>query len=86
MGLCFLHRLRGENRSVRRKTSRSKGENQQQSQPKYGVDAEIWNRAPCHNWWEENALAIAPALLPKFGEVRHMEGDFPVDLAQTAQS
>ena len=29
------------NRSTRRKTSRSKGENQQQTQPTYGVDAEI---------------------------------------------
>ena len=28
-----------------RKTSRSKGENQQQTQPTYGVDAEIWTRA-----------------------------------------
>ena len=32
----------GENRSTRRKTSRSKGENQQQTQPTYGVDAGIW--------------------------------------------
>ena len=36
---------RGENRSTRRKTSRSKGENQQQTQPTYGVDARIWTRA-----------------------------------------
>ena len=40
---CFLRR--GENRSTRRKTSRSKGENQQQTQPTYGVDARIWTRA-----------------------------------------
>ena len=40
---CFLRR--GENRSTRRKTSRSKGENQQQTQPTYGVDAGIWTRA-----------------------------------------
>ena len=33
---------RGENRSTWRKTSRSKGENQQQTQPTYGVDAGIW--------------------------------------------
>jgi len=33
---------RGEKRSSRRKTSRSKGENQQQTQPTYGVDAGIW--------------------------------------------
>ena len=31
--------MRGENRSTRRKTSRSKGDNQQQTQPTYGVDA-----------------------------------------------
>ena len=35
----------GENRSVGRKTSRSKGENQQQTQPTYGVDGGIWTRA-----------------------------------------
>ena len=33
--------LKGENRSTRRKTSRSKGENQQQTQPTYGVNARI---------------------------------------------
>ena len=33
------------NRSTRRKTSRSKGENQQQTQPTYGVDTRIWTRA-----------------------------------------
>ena len=32
---------RGGNWSTRRKTSRSKGENQQQTQPPYGVDARI---------------------------------------------
>ena len=36
---------RKENRSNRRKTSRSKEENQQQTQPTYGVDARIWARA-----------------------------------------
>ena len=41
---CWFLR-RGENRSTRRKTSQSKGENQQQTQSTYGVDAEIWNRA-----------------------------------------
>ena len=35
----------GENRSTRRKTSRSKGENQQQTQPTYGVVAGIWTQA-----------------------------------------
>ena len=38
---CWFLR-RGENRSTRRKTSRSKDENQQQTQPTY--DAESWNR------------------------------------------
>ena len=33
------------NRSTRRKTSRNKGENQQQTQPTYGVDAGIWTQA-----------------------------------------
>ena len=37
---CWFLR-RGENQSTRRKTSRSKGENQQQTQPTYGVDARI---------------------------------------------
>ena len=32
-------------RPGQRKTSRSKGENQQQTQPTYGVDAGIWTRA-----------------------------------------
>ena len=35
----------GKNRTIRRKTSRSKGENQQQTQPTYGVDARISTRA-----------------------------------------
>ena len=38
---CWFLR-RGEKRSARRKTSRSKGENQQQTQPTYGVDVGIW--------------------------------------------
>ena len=37
---CWFLR-RGENRSSRRKSSRTKGENQQQTQPTYGVDAGI---------------------------------------------
>ena len=37
---CWILR-RGENRSTQRKTSRSKGENQQQTQPTYGIDAGI---------------------------------------------
>ena len=41
---CWFLR-RGENRSNRRKTSRSKGENEQQTQPIYGVNNGIWTRA-----------------------------------------
>ena len=41
---CWFLR-RGENWSTRRKTSWSKGENQQQTQPTYGVDAVSWTRA-----------------------------------------
>ena len=41
---CWFFR-RGENRSTGRKTSRSKRENQQQTQPTYGVDAGIWTKA-----------------------------------------
>ena len=41
---CWFLR-REENRSTRRKTSRSKGENQQQTQPTNGVDVGIWTRA-----------------------------------------
>ena len=37
---CWILR-RGENRSTRRKTSRSKGENQQQTQPTYGINTRI---------------------------------------------
>ena len=40
-GKCWFLR-RGENRSTRRKTSRSRAENQQQTQPTY--DAESGNR------------------------------------------
>ena len=41
---CWFLR-RGENQSSRRKTSPRKGENQQQVQPTYGVDARIRTRA-----------------------------------------
>ena len=41
---CWFLR-RGENRSTRRKTSRSKGGSQQQTQPTYGVDVESRTRA-----------------------------------------
>ena len=46
IGIWKCSFLRREvNRSTRRKTSRSKGENQQQTQPTYGVDARIRTRA-----------------------------------------
>ena len=45
----------GGNRSSRRKTSRSKGENQQQTP---GVE-------PGPQWWEASALTTATPLLPK---------------------
>ena len=51
-----------ENRSTRRKTSRSKGENQQQPQPIYGVHAGYLNMGHIQ-WWEANALTTAPPLL-----------------------
>jgi len=41
---CWFLR-RGEHQSTRRKTSRNKGENQQQTQPTYGVYAGSWTRA-----------------------------------------
>ena len=37
----FWFLRRGGNRSTWRKTSRSKGENQQQTQPKYGINVGI---------------------------------------------
>ena len=57
---CWFLR-RGENRSTLRKTSRSKGENQQQTQPTYGVDAGF---EPGPHWWEVSALTTAPPLFP----------------------
>ena len=41
---CWCLR-RGENQSTRRKTSRSKGENQKQTEPTYRVDAGSWTQA-----------------------------------------
>ena len=51
----------GKHRSTRRKTSRSKGENKQQTQPTYGMDARIGTRS---HWWEAGALCNAPPLPP----------------------
>ena len=42
---CWFLR-RGENRSTRRKTSRSKGENQQQTQPTYSIEAPAFEPGP----------------------------------------
>ena len=54
----FLRRQ--ENRRTRRKTSYIKGENQQQTQLTFGVNARIWARP---HWWEASALTTAPLLL-----------------------
>ena len=51
---------RGENRSTRRKTSRSRVENQQQIQPTYDAGSGI---EPRPHWWEASALTTAPSLL-----------------------
>ena len=68
MSDCNLEILvfsRGE--STWRKTSRSKGENQQQTLPTYtyigniGVDVVMWTLA---TWWEALALTSEPPLLP----------------------
>ena len=61
---CWFSR-RGENRSSRRKTSRSKNENQQQTQPTLmpSPGIELWP-----HWWEAcmggKCSTIAPSLLP----------------------
>ena len=61
---CWFLR-RGENRSTRRKTSRSKDENQQQTQPTF--DTESGNRTGPH-WWVacvgDKCSTTAPSLLP----------------------
>ena len=44
-----------ENRSTQRKTTQSKGENQQQTQPTSGFE-------PGPHWWEASALTSAPSL------------------------
>ena len=52
---------RGENRSTRRKTSRSKDENQQRLNPHMTPSPGI---KPGPHWWEASALTTAPSLLP----------------------
>ena len=55
---CWFLR-RGRNR---RKTSRSKEENQQQTQPTYDAGPGIEHGT---HWWEASALTTAPSLLPR---------------------
>ena len=57
---CWFLR-RGENWNTRRKTSCSKGENQQQTQPTYGVDAKIWTQATLvRGEWSHHCATLAP--------------------------
>ena len=60
-GKCWFLQ-RGENRNTRRKTSRSREENQQQTQPTYDPSAGI---EPGPHCWEASALTTAPSLLPQ---------------------
>ena len=59
---------RGENHSSRRKTSRNKEKNQQQTQPTYGVDAGIWTqtifvRGECSYYAPSVLAPLAPVLV-----------------------
>ena len=66
---CWFLR-RGENRSTRRKTSQSKDDNQQQTQPTVSQPVSQSQSAPSSgiepgpHWWEASALTTAPSLLP----------------------
>ena len=72
---CWFLR-RGKNRSTRRKTSRSKGENQQQTQPTYGVDAGIWTRATLVGGeCSHHCATLAPACPPFDGRYSLHSGD-----------
>ena len=51
---------RGENRSTRRKTSQTKGKNQQQTQHPHIVLKPWFEHGP--HWWEASALTTAPSL------------------------
>ena len=53
---------RGENRSTRRKTSQSRVENQQQTQPTYDVASRIWTRATLMGGEWSNHYAIPAPL------------------------
>ena len=71
---CVPHRIgtckcwflrRGENRISRRKTSRSKRENQQQTKPTYGVDTTIRTRATVvGSECSQHYATLAPLFLP----------------------
>ena len=67
----FLHG--GENWSTRRKTFRSKGENQQQSQLTFGVDAGIWTWA---RWvggkCSHHCATLAPLITVNQQENKHI--------------
>ena len=71
---CWFLR-RGENRSTQRKTSQSKGENQKQTQPTYGVDARIRTRTTlvggecCHH-----CDTLAPAPTEQQGQMGASQG------------
>ena len=54
--------MRGENQSTRGKTSWSKDENQQQTQPAFDERLGI---EPGPHWWEAGALTTVPSLLPQ---------------------
>jgi len=56
--LVFVERGKPENPE---KDSRSKDENQQQTQPTYDTGPGI---EPGPHWWEASALTTAPTLLP----------------------
>ena len=59
---CWFLR-KGENRSTRRKTSWSKGENQQQ-QTQHPHGASTPGYEPGSHWWEASALTTKPSLNP----------------------
>ena len=61
---CWFVR-RGENRSTRRKTSRSKEENQQQTQPTYDAESGNRTRAKFVGGLRGRPSTTAPSLLPK---------------------
>ena len=64
---CWFLRI-GKNRRIRGKTSRSKGEKQQQTQPLHGVDARIRTRAALVG--EECSHHYPATLAPLTGSLR----------------